>query len=91
MYNRGDNVHRVLLFVGFTDVFFGRNTPFYPLGDSFQVFISKLSEVLLDKEDKIISQLARDFSEKVFVERLHASEIEDVHSLIIDGEFSFVF
>ena len=35
MYNRGDDVHGVLLCVGLTDVFFGRNTPFYPFGGLF--------------------------------------------------------
>ncbi len=44
----------------------------------------------LDKEDKIISKLCREFIEKVTIERQHASEIEDFHSLVIDGEYDII-
>ena len=36
----------------------------------------------LDKEDKLITQLAKRFNEVVIIERLHASQIDDIHSLI---------
>lgn len=44
----------------------------------------------LDREDKTIALLSRQFKETVSVERLHASEIEDIHKVIIDGEFEVI-
>ena len=44
----------------------------------------------LDKEDRIINRLAREFKETVEVERQHASDIEDFHALIIDGGYDII-
>ena len=44
----------------------------------------------LDKEDRVISHLAREFKEVVEIERQHASEIEDFHSLILDGGYDVI-
>ncbi len=44
----------------------------------------------LDKEDKAISNIARKHSQTATVERLHASEIEDIHSLLINGAFNTI-
>ncbi|HEX8450873.1 MAG TPA: CHAT domain-containing protein [Longimicrobium sp.] len=41
----------------------------------------------LDKEDKILVRLAREFASTVSLVRQHASEIEDIHSLLINGDY----
>lgn len=41
----------------------------------------------LDKEDKILSQISRKYSENVSLERLHASDIDSIYSLISDTSF----
>lgn len=44
----------------------------------------------LDKEDKVISNLARRFSEHVSIERQHASDIDDIHALITFIPFDII-
>lgn len=44
----------------------------------------------LDREDKAISKLARENADRVEVTRLHASEIDDIHELLIGGGFDIV-
>ena len=44
----------------------------------------------LDKEDKALMGVARRFGESVVLERQHASEIEDIHPLIMEGEFDVI-
>ncbi len=44
----------------------------------------------MDKEDKAIMGVARRFNESVTVERQHASEIEDIHRLITEGDFDVI-
>lgn len=44
----------------------------------------------LDKEDKVIATLSREFDGLVEVERQHASEIEDIHGLIIDSSYDVI-
>jgi hypothetical protein len=48
------------------------------------------SRLRLDKEDKTLMQIARTFHETVTIERLHASEIDDINSLIMDGSFDVI-
>ena len=48
------------------------------------------SRLRLDEEDKVITRLARKFEKTVQVDRLHASEIEDIHELIVDGNYDIV-
>ena len=44
----------------------------------------------LDKEDKTLGRLHREFKDSVSIERLHASEIEDVHTVIINGGYDVI-
>ena len=44
----------------------------------------------VDREDRAIAELARQFSPSVLVERLHASQIDDIHALILDGDFDVI-
>jgi hypothetical protein len=44
----------------------------------------------LDREDKIIAQLARTHGDSVAVERLHAGEIDDIHALISNGHYDII-
>ncbi|UCG48771.1 MAG: hypothetical protein JSU94_03135 [Phycisphaerales bacterium] len=44
----------------------------------------------LDKEDKVIARLSRECGDSVEVVRQHASEIDDIHTLIIDGSFDII-
>lgn len=48
------------------------------------------SHLRLDKEDKIISKLARKYKETIELERQHASDIEDFHSLLLDGGYDII-
>ena len=48
------------------------------------------STLRLDMEDKIIARIARKHDQDVDVTRLHASEVDDVHSLIVNGHFDVV-
>jgi hypothetical protein len=41
----------------------------------------------LDREDKIVASLAKQHADKSTIERLHASEVEDVLKLILSGEY----
>lgn len=44
----------------------------------------------LDREDRLITQLARRFSDSIIIERLHASEIDDIHSVITSDTFDVI-
>ena len=48
------------------------------------------SPLRLDQEDKAITNLSRQFRDSVQLERVHASEIDDIHGLIIDAAFDIV-
>lgn len=49
-----------------------------------------LDRLRLDKEDKIVSHLARNYAQEVHLERLHASEIEDIHILLSSHEYDVI-
>ncbi len=44
----------------------------------------------LDKEDRLIAQMARQYSDSVSVERQHASQIDDIHALITKGTYDVI-
>jgi dihydroorotase len=44
----------------------------------------------LDKEDRIVSTLARRFPNAVHVHRQHASETEDIHKLLNDSAYDVI-
>lgn len=44
----------------------------------------------LDQEDKIITRLARTFENDVRVDRQHASEIDDIHRLLVNGSYDVI-
>jgi len=44
----------------------------------------------LDKEDKIISGLAKRFPDSVSLVRQHASESEDIHTLLFEDTFDVI-
>ena len=44
----------------------------------------------LDKEDKVLATLGRQFSKTASIERLHASEVDDIHKWIIDGAYDII-
>jgi hypothetical protein len=49
-----------------------------------------LDRVRLDKEDRILTNLSRQFQSSVSVERLHASDVQDIHSLLVDGSYDVI-
>src|SRR5215831_903241 len=50
----------------------------------------ELPHLRLDREDKVLGKIARDFAGSVSIERLHASDIDDIHSIINDGSFDII-
>lgn len=44
----------------------------------------------LDQEDRILTALARKYRHSISIERQHATEVEDVHSLLADSEYDVV-
>ena len=44
----------------------------------------------LDKEDRILNSLAKRFSGNVVLERQHASEIDDIHSLLLGSNYNII-
>lgn len=44
----------------------------------------------LDREDNLIAHLAHRFANTVTVERVHASEVEDIHERIVAGGFNII-
>ncbi|MBN2738684.1 MAG: hypothetical protein JXR70_17005 [Spirochaetales bacterium] len=56
------------------------------------IFASPLGHerIRTDKENRIISQLEDSFRDKVRIERLHATEVEDIHKKIINGNFDII-
>ncbi len=44
----------------------------------------------LDREDRMIGQLSRRHSEKVEIERLHASQINDIYEVILESDFEYI-
>ena len=44
----------------------------------------------LDKEDRVISRVCRTFEASVTLVRQHASEIDDIHSLLTSGGFDVI-
>ena len=44
----------------------------------------------LDREDRLIGKLARRYSDRVAIERLHASQIKDIHEVILDSEYDYI-
>lgn len=44
----------------------------------------------LDKEDRVITRLSRNFEGSVTVVRQHASEVDDIHSLLTTGGFDVI-
>lgn len=51
---------------------------------------SDQSRLRLDKEDKAIMDVAQRFEDRVTVVRQHASEIDDIHPIIIEGDFDVI-
>ena len=48
------------------------------------------SPLRLDKEDRVITKIARDFEGTVVLERQHATEVDDIHSLITKGGYDVI-
>jgi hypothetical protein len=44
----------------------------------------------LDKEDRIMSSLAKQYQDSIVLDRLHASEIEDIHATLVTGCYDIV-
>jgi hypothetical protein len=44
----------------------------------------------LDKEDRAITRIARNFEGRVVLERQHASEVDDIHALITKGAYDII-
>ena len=44
----------------------------------------------LDKEDRVFAQLAKDYDKAHTVERQHATEIDDVHTLVTKGNYDVI-
>lgn len=49
-----------------------------------------ISRLRLDREDRIISTLARKHAADIHVERLHASEISDIHEILNEHSFDAI-
>jgi hypothetical protein len=49
-----------------------------------------LDRIRLDKEDKILANLARQFPTSVSLERLHASDVRDIHGILVDGSYDVI-
>ncbi len=49
-----------------------------------------LARLRLDKEDRAITGIARQYSGKVAIERQHASEVDDIHALLSKGEYDII-